>query len=345
VAARHLDPDILIAGGGPAGAAAAIACAQRGLRVVVVERDDFARRRPGEGLHPGVEPVLAQLGVADRLAAVVGARHEGIWIDWAGNSRFEAFGADPQGPWRGFQVDRPGLEALLLERARALGVEVRQPCAVLDISQSTNGSANVETSAGPVRCRIMIDATGPARALSRRLGIGVRVASPRLIAHFGYARGRCLARDHSPALVGDSAGWTWTARVHPDLYQWIRLRFDDARQPHLGAPAEFDGLVPVGAPRGAEVTWKMLTSCAGPGWFAVGDAGAMLCPVSARGVLKALMSGIMAAHLSAGVLRGGLAWDLAEDAYHRWLGGWFAGDVTRLSLLYAQLGVSGFGPD
>ncbi|HYF56499.1 MAG TPA: FAD-dependent monooxygenase, partial [Salinarimonas sp.] len=126
MASRYIDAEVLIIGGGPAGGAAAIACAQRGLSVVVAERDAFSRERPGEGLHPGIEPLLRQLGVDDRLHRAVGARPEGVWIEWGGPRRFEAYGADEGGSWRGFQVDRRIFDALLLERAAELGADVRQ---------------------------------------------------------------------------------------------------------------------------------------------------------------------------------------------------------------------------
>src|SRR5579863_9008965 len=127
---RQIDADVVVVGGGPAGAAAAIACAARGLGVVLCERAPSGRDRPGETLHPGIEPLLGQLGVADRFPLVVGARHAGIWIEWGGPRRFEAFGSDANGPWSGFQAWRAEFDALLLERARTLGVEVRQPCPV-----------------------------------------------------------------------------------------------------------------------------------------------------------------------------------------------------------------------
>ena len=52
------------------------------------------------------------------------------------------------------------------------------------------------------------------------------------------------------------------------------------------------------------MTWRMADSAAGSGWYMVGDAAAILDPTSSRGVLKALMTGVMAGHLIAGVLHG-----------------------------------------
>ncbi|CAA9514798.1 MAG: hypothetical protein AVDCRST_MAG67-3023, partial [uncultured Solirubrobacteraceae bacterium] len=64
-----LDADVAIVGTGPAGAAAAIACARSGLRVALLERSRLPRERPGETLHPGVEAPLRELGVLERVLA------------------------------------------------------------------------------------------------------------------------------------------------------------------------------------------------------------------------------------------------------------------------------------
>src|ERR1700755_3407527 len=95
--------DVLVLGGGPAGCAAAIHCAQRGLKVALLEAKAFPRHRPGETLHPGVEPVLRPLGVLKRVLVANFPRHEGNWISWGEHAvRFESFGRDADGPWRGF---------------------------------------------------------------------------------------------------------------------------------------------------------------------------------------------------------------------------------------------------
>ena len=63
--------DVLIVGGGPAGAACALACRAEGLRVLVVERAVFPRDKVcGDCLNPDGWPVLAQLGVEDAVRAL-----------------------------------------------------------------------------------------------------------------------------------------------------------------------------------------------------------------------------------------------------------------------------------
>jgi flavin-dependent dehydrogenase len=341
---RQLDADVLIVGGGPAGSAAAIACANRGLKVVLCEREPASRHRPGETLHPGVEPVLAQLGLdAARLRTAAEIRHAGIWVDWAGRRRFEPFGEDAQGPWLGFQAWREDFDALLLARAAEAGVDVRQGCAATGARADEDGHWRVRTGEGELTARMLVDATGAARWLARVLDIACPPRSPQLIARYGYVEGDCPARDEAPALVGDALGWTWTAKVRPRVYQWTRLTLGGARPGPDWAPQELDGLTPCGGARGADVTWRMAEQVAGPGWMMVGDAAATLDPASSHGVLRALVSGMTAAHLIQAALSGAAPAHEAAAAYQGWLAGWFEEDVARLSSAYRELGAPGFG--
>src|ERR1700733_1476535 len=60
-----MQPDILVVGGGPAGLASAIAAAQKGFRVAVVDsRKPPINKAGGEGLLPEATESLRRLGVA-----------------------------------------------------------------------------------------------------------------------------------------------------------------------------------------------------------------------------------------------------------------------------------------
>ncbi|MGI8741699.1 MAG: NAD(P)/FAD-dependent oxidoreductase [Bryobacteraceae bacterium] len=74
--------------------------------------------------------------------------------------------------------------------------------------------------------------------------------------------------------------------------------------------------------RAADVTWRMAGQTAGDGWFRCGDAAAVLDPSSSQGVLRAIMTGIRAAHLAIGALQSAITPGEAAIAYHCWLREW-----------------------
>lgn len=329
--------DVLVLGAGPAGCAAAILCAQRGLRVALLEREAFPRDRPGETLHPGVEPLLRQLGLGDALQSAGFLRHPGVWVRWNSDLRFEPFGADGGGPWLGFQAWRAAFDSLMLEHARRLGVIIRQPCRADAPTLDGARVTGVRTARGTLSARFVVDAAGAGHWLARKLSLDITRRSPRLLVRFGYARGECAARDDAPALLADDAGWTWIARVRPRLYGWARLSWRDARQLDDAPPEELRALTPDGPVRAADATWRMVSEPAGPGYFLAGDAAALLDPAASHGVLRGIMSGMMAAHLCARVIRDGASEQQAAQEYRRWLADWFESDVARLKVLYASL--------
>ena len=123
--ASRADALSVVVGGGPAGTAVAMCCARAGLDATLIERESFPRDRPSETLHPGVKSLLRELGVLERVSRVGFLRHEGVWVSWDNGLRFVPYGTDSAGPWWGFQAWRAEFDAILLERARELGVEVR----------------------------------------------------------------------------------------------------------------------------------------------------------------------------------------------------------------------------
>src|ERR1700722_3134064 len=110
--------DALIAGGGPAGLAAAIALRQKGLDVLVADAlCPPIDKACGEGLMPDAQKDLAALGI--QVTAQDGAPFDGI----AFLSRRHYVAAHFE-RGNGVGIRRLQLHSLLVERCRQLGVRL-----------------------------------------------------------------------------------------------------------------------------------------------------------------------------------------------------------------------------
>lgn len=300
----------------------------------IIERRAFPRHRPGETLHPGVEPALRGLG-AVRALEIAQARHAGVWTDWPDGTRFVPYGHDASGPWQGFQVDRSAFDARLLRMAEQAGAVLAQPVRVVEPLLETGRVAGVATDRGELRAKFLVDASGAGHWLARRLAVPIVPFSPRLLASYGYVRGALPARHDTPVLSALSIGWVWTARVAADRYAWVRLRLDGERD--TGPPDELRALLPDRPERSADVSWRAVASPVGAGWMLAGDAAAVLDPASSSGWLRAWTSGAIAGGLLADVLAGRADERRALAAYASWLQASVASTAESLRKRYARL--------
>ena len=126
------DTQALIIGGGPAGTATGIALAAAGMRVVLVEQQEFPRQKVcGECVSAGGLAMLDELGIADGIRAIAGP--ELRYVGWMGSSKtvIAPFPRCTVGAHAfGRAIGRDSLDSLLLARARSLGVHVVQPARV-----------------------------------------------------------------------------------------------------------------------------------------------------------------------------------------------------------------------
>jgi len=328
--------DVIIVGGGPAGSCAAIRCAQWGLHTILLERERFPRSRPGESLHPGFENLLQQLGVLEAVLAAGFLRFDGNWVECLGAISFEAFKPTGTGATRGLQAWRPDFDAILLERARQLGVEIVQPARALRPIVSGSRVTGVETDAGKLESAFVIDAAGRGNWLAHHLNLEIQARSPRLIAHFAYMEGEYPARDDNPGFFVDQNGWTWTARVRPGVYTWARLNVTGNSIDQSFSPAEFGSLRPIGRVQTADVTWRLVPACAGDGYFLCGDAAAVLDPTASHGVVKAIMSGAHAADVIVQIARCETEAPAAAASFRQLFAMWFEHDVERLKQQHSR---------
>lgn len=333
--------DVIVIGGGPAGSAAAIRSAQSGARVVLMERSTFPRHRPGETLHPGIEPLLQQLGVWDKISEAKFVRHSAIRIRRGGLDTVQSFGSDASGQWDGLQAWRSEFDTLLLNRARDLGVTVIQPCKVERAMIHDRRVVGVISDSGPISADFTIDAAGGRHWLANELRLPLQVESARLIVRFGYAEGDLPDNWDHPLLCIEENGWTWIARVRNQVFQWTRLAggCSDSEISVDEVPSQLRELRHTGHVAGTVVTWRCFSAAAGNGYFLAGDAAAVLDPASSHGVLKAIMTGIYAGHLIEQIRDGQKSSDFAAQEYSEWLGRWFQHDVHKLRKMYTEFGL------
>jgi flavin-dependent dehydrogenase len=124
--------DAVVVGAGPAGSTVAIQLARAGWSVALIERQHFPRRKVcGECIAASNLPLLEALGIANALEALAGpALRQVRLLRGDGAVTADLPVADHERhPW-GRALGRETLDSLLLERARAAGAVVFQPCAV-----------------------------------------------------------------------------------------------------------------------------------------------------------------------------------------------------------------------
>ena len=329
--------DVVILGGGPAGTAAAIACASVNLQVTILERAKFPRESVGETLHPNVEPILARLGVLQPVQNAGFLRHAGVNVAWDGLEFFDAYGKTDASPALGFQAGRADFDAILLDRARDLGVEVIQPGQATGPIVSGGRVLGVTTRSEPLMARFTVDATGHRRVLADWLKIPTERHGPRRRAWSGHTNGSCDARGAPPSLRADERGWTWVAQVRDSAFAWTHHNFQNHRPADGWLPTSLQGTTPTGPTRSHDVTWRLSSRPAGPGYFLVGDAAANLDPASSHGVLEALMSGLLAGYQIVANLGGDISTEQAAARYSTTIRDWFHHDRTELTDFYDRL--------
>lgn len=167
--------DAVVVGGGPAGTSAAIRLAGRGARVLLAEQKKYPREKLcGEFISPECLEHFERLGISGAIGSAGGAEvEETIFYAPSGRSLSipsEWFRSGNRGA---LGLSRAEMDRLLLERARAVGVEVLEDATLAGVFTEGDHVRGVRLSVAgrgvrDARGRVMIDATGRQRALSRR---------------------------------------------------------------------------------------------------------------------------------------------------------------------------------
>lgn len=151
--------DAAVLGAGPAGCAAAISLARRGMRVALVERKAFPRVKVcGECVSPASTGVLESLLSPGELRAA-GARVLNLYAIELGDRSVEW--ATPRPAWA---LSRAALDQALATKASEAGVEVLQPAGVRAVDYDDGGvRVLVSGRDDPIAACVVVHADGSGR--------------------------------------------------------------------------------------------------------------------------------------------------------------------------------------
>ncbi|MBQ03627.1 hypothetical protein CL673_02810 [Candidatus Bathyarchaeota archaeon] len=155
------DHDVIVVGGGPAGASAAITCARKGLDTLLVERGGTYRHKPCGGILPGVciDLITEHLGVDVPNEVYSQPRNLGLfYVPPSGRGN----GGKVQG-YKLISVYRDILDKTLRDAAMELGVEVLLWTSLTDFKDKGEVEATLAESNGAtkkVTARTLVGADG-----------------------------------------------------------------------------------------------------------------------------------------------------------------------------------------
>ncbi len=316
--------DVIVAGGGPAGATTAALVAAAGHRVLLVERDLFPRFKIGESLMPECGSTLQRLGVKEKLQASHFPKKYSVQFFGASGKASAPFyftetqcTEHPQ-TW---QVVRSEFDQLLVDNAREKGVEVHFETALKDVLFEGDRAVGVEVKQGGetyrLGARVVVDATGLNSLLARRFNlreVDTKLRNASIFTHFKGGM-RDAGIDEGATLVlhtRDRDAWFWyipqpddvvsvgvvapvDALINPENKRPPQELFDDylsrceGLKPKL---AQATQMAPVQVLK--DFTYRS-SRRGGDGWILVGDAYGFIDPLYSTGVYLALKSGEFAA--------------------------------------------------
>lgn len=291
--------EIAVVGAGPAGATVARLLAHQGREVLLIDSGQHTKDRL-EILSPTAMSVVSGLQLEEAFQDPFIARPcVGIRRRWgSGSEEFDDFIRRPGS--KGFVIDRARFDARLRTLAHAAGsgaIEGR----ILSLHQENDSfelQIRREGATTRLLTSVVVDATGRAAAVARRLG-AERVVTERLVAECRLLDRSGLPSQEAVWLEIESHSTCWTyATSGPDGRRegWIVYRDHHRRvaQGHL-----------------LNASAACLTHAAGQGWIAIGDAAAAFDPIASQGLVNALSSAAVAAGVIA--KEGGITVDVAAD--------------------------------
>ena len=337
--------DVVVIGGGPGGSTTATLLAERGHRVVLLEKESHPRFHIGESLLPANMPLFEKLGVAREIEAIgmekLGATFVSPWHDRISGFRF-ADATDPSMP-SAYQVRRSEFDEILFRRAERVVMEARENCRVREVDLGGRDSPPGVTATdadGTVhewRAKFIVDATGRDTLLGNRLKMKRRNPehnSAAIFGHFRNAKRDCGPQVGNIIIFWFDHGWFWFIPLKDGVTSigavvwpyYMKARKKPVREFLMDTialcPKLQERLVDAELVEEPTATGNYsyhCDVCQGENYILVGDAYTFIDPVFSSGVMLAMNSGFSGAEVVDARLKGDRAAEARARARFDWV--------------------------
>jgi flavin-dependent dehydrogenase len=318
--------DVIIIGGGPAGASAAAILCEYGHRVLVLEREKFPRYHVGESMIPFTFQPMQRLGLVDMMKKSAFQKKYSVQFvapNGKASQPFYFFNRyDRETVAQTWQVLRSEFDVLLLDHAKKRGAEVRHEVTVKELIWEKSKMERVvgvraQLASGVVvefRAPMTLDCTGKESFTAVRNGWRQKDPALNKVAVWTYYKGskRESGIDEGQTTVAmiPQKGWFWHIPQHNDMVSvgvvadGKYLTRDGIKDPkaifhrEVGENLWIKDHLSVGESTGEYFITSEYSfhsrHCGCEGLLLVGDAFCFLDPVFSSGLLLALKSGVMA---------------------------------------------------